>query len=304
MPEARLDKILSVTRERVGALQGKARELERRASAAPPPRPFHGALQGSTLGVIAEVKRRSPSAGAIREDLDPVEHARDYARGGAVALSVLSDEAHFGGSLDDLARVAREVTVPVLRKDFILDELQLLEARAAGASAVLLIVRALDEAHLPLLARAARGLGLGVVVEVHSEGELVRALETDPTAVGVNSRDLATFEVDLRVAERLVARVPPHVPAVAESGIETRADVERLAAAGADVVLVGTSVARSSRPEAAVRALVGVARKRRGGGGGGGGGGGRGGGGVGAQGARHGPQTPGAGPPRGRGGAP
>jgi len=263
MPDARLDKILSVTRERVAALQGKARELERRALAAPAPRPLAAALVGATVGVVAEVKRRSPSAGAIREDLDPVEHARAYARGGAVALSVLTDEAHFGGSLDDLARVARAVTVPVLRKDFILDELQLLEARAAGASAVLLIVRALDDAHLSLLARAARGLGLGVVVEVHSEGELVRALETDPTAVGVNSRDLATFDVDLGVAERLVARVPPHVPAVAESGIETRADVERLAAAGADVVLVGTSVARSSRPEAAVRALVGVARKRR-----------------------------------------
>ncbi len=263
MPDARLDKILSVTRERVAALQGKARELERRALAAPAPRPLAAALVGATVGVVAEVKRRSPSAGAIREDLDPVEHARAYARGGAVALSVLTDEAHFGGSLDDLARVARAVTVPVLRKDFILDELQLLEARAAGASAVLLIVRALDDAHLSLLARAARGLGLGVVVEVHSEGELVRALETDPTAVGVNSRDLATFDVDLGVAERLVARVPPHVPAVAESGIETRADVERLAAAGADVVLVGTSVARSTHPEAAVRALVGVARKRR-----------------------------------------
>src|SRR5947209_13393489 len=162
MPPATLDEILSVTRARVAALRPRARELERRASAAPPPRPFHQALNGSTVGVVAEVKRRSPSAGAIREDLDPVEHALAYARGGAVALSVLTDEAHFGGSLDDLARVARAVTVPVLRKDFILDELELLGARAAGASAVLLIVRALDEAHLPLLARAARGLGLGV----------------------------------------------------------------------------------------------------------------------------------------------
>src|SRR3989442_6528083 len=232
MPEARLDKILSVTRERVAALEGKARELERRALAAPAPRPLAAALAGATVGVVAEVKRRSPSAGAIREDLDPVEHARAYARGGAVALSVLTGEAHFGGSLDDLARVAREVTVPVLRKDFILDELQLLEARAAGASAVLLIVRALDDARLRLLARAARGLGLGVLVEVHSEGELVRALETDPTAVGVNSRDLATFEVDLAVAERLVGQGPPHVPAGGAGGLRERAGLGGGRAAG------------------------------------------------------------------------
>src|SRR5213594_3670071 len=131
MPPATLDEILSVTRARVAQLRPRARDLERRASAAPPPRPFQQALAGSTLGVIAEVKRRSPSAGTIREDLDPVEHARAYARGGAVAVSVLSDEAHFGGSLDDLARVAQQVALPTLR----LEQLQL-EARAAGASAV------------------------------------------------------------------------------------------------------------------------------------------------------------------------
>src|SRR5213596_1089190 len=184
MPPATLDEILTATRARVAALRPQARELERRASAAPPPRPFHGALQGSTLGVIAEVKRRSPSAGAIRQDLDPVEHARAYARGGAVAISVLTDELHFGGSLDDLARVASAVPVPVLRKDFILDELQLYEARAAGASAVLLIVRALTSDGLRVLARAARDQGLGVLVEVHSVSELELALGVDPTAVG------------------------------------------------------------------------------------------------------------------------
>src|SRR3989449_4182576 len=169
MPPATLDEILSVTRARVAQLRPRARDLERRASAAPPPRPFQQALAGSTLGVIAEVKRRSPSAGTIREDLDPVEHARAYARGGAVAVSVLTDEAHFGGSLDDLARVAQQVALPTLRKDFILDELQLLEARAAGASAVLLIVRALAGRRLGALAAAARSQGLGVLVEVHTE---------------------------------------------------------------------------------------------------------------------------------------
>src|SRR5437867_12777406 len=148
---ASLDAILAVTRQRVDALKERAGELERAAQKGPPIRPFPGA-PAPTVGVIAEVKRRSPSQGAIREDLNPVEHARAYVRGGAVAVSVLTDEAHFGGSLDDLARVAQQVALPTLRKDFILDELQLLEARAAGASAVLLIVRALAGRRLGTLA--------------------------------------------------------------------------------------------------------------------------------------------------------
>src|SRR6059036_550134 len=149
---ASLDAILAVTRTRVAALQARAGELERAAQKGPPIRPFPGA-PAPTVGVIAEVKRRSPSQGAIREDLDPVAHARAYVRGGAVSISVLTDELHFGGSLDDLAQVASAVPVPVLRKDFILDELQLYEARAAGASAVLLIVRALTSDGLRVLAR-------------------------------------------------------------------------------------------------------------------------------------------------------
>jgi indole-3-glycerol phosphate synthase len=263
MAVATLDAILRSTRDRVARLRPRARELERRASAAPAPPPFAPCLAGATVGVIAEVKRRSPAAGAIRDDLDPVAHARAYARGGAVAISVLTDERYFGGSLDDLARVAAAVAVPVLRKDFIVDALQLYEARAAGASAVLLIARALPEPELAALARAARELGLAVVVEAHSEAELDAALGVAPTAVGVNSRDLATFAVDLALAERLLARVPPGVPAVAESGVETRADVERLAAAGAELVLVGTAVARNADPAAAVRALAGVPRGGR-----------------------------------------
>ncbi|HVH68971.1 MAG TPA: indole-3-glycerol phosphate synthase TrpC [Gemmatimonadales bacterium] len=263
-PNTRLDAILSATRERVATLRTHARELERRAAAAPQPRPFAPALAGAEVGVIAEVKRRSPSAGPIREDLDPVEHARAYARGGAVAISVLTDELHFGGSLDDLARVAHGVPLPVLRKDFILDELQLYEARAAGASAVLLIVRALTTKRLKTLARAARGQGLAVLVEVHSPTELESALGAEPTAVGVNSRDLATFTLDIELAERLVAQVPSRVPAIAESGIATRAEVERMAAAGADLVLVGTAVARQADPQTAVRELTGVRRKGRG----------------------------------------
>jgi len=263
MPADRLEAILETTRARVAALRSSARALERQASDAPAPRPFDRATAGPDVGVIAEVKRRSPSAGAIREDLNPVEHARAYAQGGAVAISVLTDEPHFGGSLDDLARVAAAVAVPVLRKDFILDELQLYEARAAGASAILLIARALTPSRVRALAAAARAQGLGVLVEVHTDAELAVAVAAQPTAVGVNSRDLATFAVDLARAERLVAQVPAGLPAIAESGIATRADVERMAAAGADLVLVGTSVARTAEPAAAVRALTGVRRVGR-----------------------------------------
>jgi len=263
MQESRLEAILSATRERIADLRPRAQELARRAAATPEPRRFAPALVGPTIGVIAEVKRRSPSAGAIREDLNPVAHARAYEQGGAVAISVLTDERHFGGTLDDLSRVTRCVSVPVLRKDFMLDELQLYEARIAGASAVLLIARALAPARLRALADAARGLALDVLVEVHAEAELDLALGVEPAAVGVNSRDLGTFAVDLGLAERLLARVPAGVPAVAESGIETRADVGRMAAAGADLVLVGSSVARTADPEAAVRELVGVPRKGR-----------------------------------------
>jgi indole-3-glycerol phosphate synthase len=264
MSDTRLDAILSATRSRVAGLRARARELERQAAAAQPPRPLASALAGPDVGVIAEVKRRSPSAGTIREGLDAADHARAYVQGGAVAISVLTDELHFGGSLDDLAQVARAVSVPVLRKDFILDELQLYEARAAGASAVLLIVRALPAERLGTLARAARAQGLGIVAEIHSRAELDLALRAEPTAIGVNSRDLATFTLDSQNAARLVAEVPAGMPAIAESGIATRADVERMAAAGADLVLVGTAVARTGDPGAAVRGLVGVLRKGRG----------------------------------------
>ena len=264
MPKATLEEILNVARSRVAALQGHAAALARRAGAALPPRPFLSVPLGPTVGIVAEVKRRSPSRGAIRPDLDPAAHARAYARGGAVAVSVLTDEVHFGGSLDDLAAVTAALTLPVLRKDFIIDELQILEARAAGASAVLLIVRVLTPERLRALAVTAATHGLATLVEVHSAAELDLALAVRPTAVGVNARDLATFTVDLRAAERVVARVPAEVPVVAESGVEARGDVERLAAAGADLVLVGTSLARHTDPEAAVRALVGVGRVSRG----------------------------------------
>jgi len=258
---ASLDAILAVTRARVAALKTRAAELERGASTGAAPRPFP--TPGASVGVIAEVKRRSPSQGAIREDLDPVVHATAYERGGAVAVSVLTDEAHFGGSIEDLRRVAASITVPVLRKDFVIDELQISEARAAGASAVLLIARVLTPAQLDGLARAVRRRGMTPLIEVHALRELDAALAAGPGVVGVNARDLDTFVVDLRAAEETVRRIPPEVTVVAESGIETHEDVERLARAGADFVLVGASVARQTDPEKAVRALVGVKRQRR-----------------------------------------
>ena len=254
-----LDAILAVTRTRVQALKRRAGDLERQAAAAPPVRPFQE--PADSVGLIAEVKRRSPSQGDIRPDLDPVQHARAYVRGGAVAVSVLTDEAHFGGSIEDLERVA--AAVPVLRKDFILDELQIMEARAAGASAVLLIVRALAPDRLQALARAAAACHLPTLIEVHSAAELEPALAAAPGAIGVNARDLSTFAVDLRAAEAVIRDVPGNIAVVAESGINSRADVERVAAAGADFVLVGTSVARQKDPEQAVRALVGVKRQPR-----------------------------------------
>lgn len=266
-PRVTLDAILAATRRRVAALAPRAAELERQAAAAPPPPGGGFPAVGSSdqVGIVAEVKRRSPSQGAIRPELDVVAHARGYVRGGAVAVSVLTDDVHFGGSLEDLRLVAGAVPVPVIRKDFILHELQLLEARIAGAGVVLLIARALPPPSLGTLARAARGLGLDPLVEVHSAAELDAVLAADvaAAAIGVNARDLATFEVDPRAAERVLARVPPGIPAVAESGVESRADVERGAAAGADFVLVGTSVARAADPAAAVRALAGVRRVGR-----------------------------------------
>jgi indole-3-glycerol phosphate synthase len=257
-----LDAILAVTRRRVEALKKRAGELARAAERGPPIRPFPGA-PAPTVGVIAEVKRRSPSQGAIREDLDPVAHASAYVRGGAVAVSVLTDEAHFGGSIDDLTQVAAAVAAPVLRKDFVLNDVQVLEARAAGASAVLLIARVLKPRQLQALATEVRGWDMTPLIEIHAEGELDAALAAGPSVLGVNARDLDTFVVDLRAAEALIRRLPAGIPVVAESGVETRADVERLAAAGADFVLVGTSVARQKDPERAVAALTGVKRQNR-----------------------------------------
>jgi indole-3-glycerol phosphate synthase len=255
--------ILAATRDRVAKLGPERAALRLAAERATAPPSFTGALGGRGVAVIAEIKRRSPSAGAIAEDLSPAKHARAYQAGGAAAISVLTDEAFFGGSLADLDAVRDAVAVPLLRKDFMLDELQLYEARAHGASAVLLIVRALDPGRLRDLARLARELKLARVVEVHGTDELDQALAVEPDAVGINARDLDTFRVDVGGIEALVRAVPPGITAIAESGLSRRPDVERVAGWGADAVLVGSAIAAASNPETAVRELTGVARSGR-----------------------------------------
>ena len=217
------------------------------------------------MAVVAEAKRRSPSAGAIAPQLDPVRYAVACAAGGARAISVLTEPTGFGGSLADLVAVSEALEAPVVRKDFLLDEAQLFESHVAGASAVLLIVRIMSDRELRNLVDAGARLGLGTLVEAHDGPELDRllSLPVAPTAIGINARNLSTFEVDLGLVERLIGRVPREVPAVAESGVGHPADVRPLAAAGADAVLVGSAVARSSDPEAVVRELAGVPRRGR-----------------------------------------
>ena len=260
---ATLKRILDNTRERVRCLEPRARDLEAAARAASPAPDWSAALAGTDVAVIAEVKRRSPSAGAIAPDLEPGRLAADYERGGARAVSVLTDEMHFGGSLGDLEEVRRAVALPVLRKDFLVAPIQLWEAKAAGASAVLLIVRALEDTELEELSEAALELGLGRLVEVHRAGELERALALEPESVGVNSRDLDTFSVDLATIEATLREVPPGIVAVAESGLRCREDVVRVAEWGADAVLVGTALARAPDPGGAVSHLTGVERRGR-----------------------------------------
>jgi indole-3-glycerol phosphate synthase len=234
-------------------------ELAARARDRAAPRGFEAALSlaGGPVRVVAEVKRASPSAGAIRSGLDAPAQARAYAFAGAAAISVLTDGPGFGGSLADLSAVRAAVDVPLLRKDFVLDRYQLLEARAHGADAALLIVAALDPGTLRRLLADAAGLGLAALVEVHDEGELEAALAAGARIVGVNNRNLRTFEVDLAVSERLLPLLPAGVRGVAESGVRTAGDARRLRRAGAANLLVGEALVRAADPGALLREMVG-----------------------------------------------
>jgi len=214
--------------------------------------------RAGAVNVIAECKRRSPSRGILARDYDPVKQAQAYSRGGAAAISVLTEPSFFDGALDHLVAVRAAVDLPLLRKDFIVDEYQLLEARVAGADAVLLIVSALPPEELARLHAAADALGLGVLVEVHDELELDVALTAGAAIIGVNNRNLRTLAVDTAVSERLGARMPAHVVAVSESGLSSAADVARLHAAGYHAFLVGERLMTSADPEATLRALCDV----------------------------------------------
>ncbi len=233
------------------------RELSARLNDAPPVRSLHAALspRGGPMRVIAEVKRASPSLGVLREDVDAAGLARRYADAGAAAISVLTDGPGFGGSLADLAAVRRVVPVPVLRKDFILDRYQLLEARVAGADAVLLLVVALGREGTRALLDAAHELGLEALVECHAPHEVDDALEAGARIVGINNRDLSTFHVDLAVSEALLPRIPDGVRGVAESGVKGAEEVRRLRAAGAANVLVGEALVKADDPGALLRAV-------------------------------------------------
>jgi indole-3-glycerol phosphate synthase len=256
-----LEKILSRKVEEVAARRAARhdRELEAALGGMPAPRDFLGALarRGEATRVVAEVKRASPSAGAIATGLDAAEQARRYAAAGAAAISVLTDGPGFGGSLDDLAAVRAAVPTPLLRKDFVVDRYQLLEARLFGADAALLIVAALPPDTLRRLLEACDALSLSALVEAHDEREAETALAAGARAVGVNNRDLRTFVVDLATSERILPLLPDGVKGVAESGVRSAADARRLRAAGAANLLVGEALVRAADPGALIREMMG-----------------------------------------------
>ena len=231
-------------------------------SALDPVRPLVPALAGPDLAIIAEHKRRSPSAGLIRDDLELEDVVGAYERGGAAALSVLTETESFGGSLDDLQRARSVSSLPILRKDFMVDPYQVPEARAAGADVILLIVAALSRGALHELHACARAQGLATLVEVHNAAELELALGLEPEVIGINNRDLSTLEVDIARTLALRPEVPEGILVVAESGFRTRAELDRLAAAGVDGVLIGEALMRAPDIVAACRELTGVSASR------------------------------------------
>jgi len=260
----RLDAILASTRTAVADAKARvsADDLERRAALHQPRGWAANLRRYATAGpaVIAEIKKASPSKGLIREDFDVDWLARRYAEGGAAALSVLTDEPYFQGSLRNLELASAAVVLPCLRKDFMVDEYQIVEARAHCADAILLIAAALTDQEMKRFATSAQGLELDVLVEVHTGGELDRVLdalgETGADAIGVNNRDLKTFDVRMETSLELVSRIPPAVARVAESGISSTKDIERLRDAGFEAFLIGESLMRQPDPGAALAALL------------------------------------------------
>lgn len=251
-----LDSILAVHRARAADDDRDLEWLIGQAKEAPSPRGFRQAIVASSgLAVIAELKRRSPSKGDLAASIDPAELASAYAEGGATCMSVLTDAEHFGGSSSDLIAAREASGLPVLRKDFTVSALDVCDARLMGADAVLLIAAALDDSQLADFSALAAELELDALIEIHDEAELDRALAIGADLIGVNQRDLVTFQVDTDRAVRMAPLIPPHAVRVAESGVRDATDARRLAEAGYDAVLVGESLVTAVDPQAAVAAL-------------------------------------------------
>ena len=264
-PTGTLGRIVQEAEGRVEALRRVASGLADAARAAKAPkRSLAAALRRENVAVIAEVKRKSPSKGVINAEISAVDQARAYAAGGAAAISVLTEGLHFGGSVDDLAAVAAAVDIPAVKKDFHIQPIQLVEARAHGATAALLIARALGPGRLEEMVEAAKSLALETIVEIRDEEELRRALDAGATVVGINNRDLETLIIDPSTSERLLPLIPPSVIAIAESGMSERKHVERVAALGADAVLIGSSLSAAANPGEMVRQFASVPRVARG----------------------------------------
>jgi indole-3-glycerol phosphate synthase len=252
-----LDAIIDGVREDLAARRGPLGALHEQMAAAPPPLDAHEFLSREQMNVIAEVKRSSPSKGNLAPITDPAALAEKYREAGAAAVSVLTEKRRFGGSLADLDAVRSRVDIPVLRKDFMVDEYQFLEARAHGADIVLLIVAALSKSQLKDFFDLATELGMAALIEVHTHLELESAMEISPRIVGVNSRNLKTLEVDSQVFSELIPEIPANIIRVAESGISSREDVIYAQNSGATAILVGESLVKSGDPISAMRELLG-----------------------------------------------
>ena len=260
-----LDEIVAAKRREVAAARRRMplEELETQAAEAPPVRDFGAALAGpGPIQLIAEVKKASPSARLIRADFDPVAIARTYQEHGAACISVLTDAPYFQGHLSYLARVRASVALPLLRKDFLIDEYQVVEARLAGADAILLIAEILDDATMAALLKQARVMGMSALVELHDAVNLPRVLNAGADLVGINNRDLRQFSTDIEHTLKLRDQIPSGIMVVGESGIRTRRDVERLEAAGVSAILVGESLMRAPDIGLAVERLLGLAPVR------------------------------------------
>ncbi|MEO8622087.1 MAG: indole-3-glycerol-phosphate synthase [bacterium] len=262
-PAGTLGAIVAEAELRAAALVAHSESFGNAVSARPIAPSLAAALRQPTVSLLAEVKRQSPSKGVIAASLDAVEQVAAYRDGGAAGVSILTEPNHFGGSIGDLRDVVRSGRLPVLKKDFHVAPAQLHEAWAEGASAALLIVRAVSPEVLKELAAYGRSLDLELLFEIRDERELEQALDAEAIMIGVNNRNLETLVIDPGTAERLIPLIPAHIVAIAESGVNTRADVERYAAVGADAVLVGSSLSASVDPVAATRALTGVPRRAR-----------------------------------------